>query len=108
MTRPKQAISLTEPINPDQFYRTILAPALWGIGWQAVQNKIRSGELPPPFGNPAGWTGRQILEHRADQQRQAAEKLQARRNAEKQPQPAAFKKKIKKIKLRTSRRAASA
>ena len=109
MTRPKQIIHLTEEIHPDQFYRTILSPALWGIGWQAVQNKVRSGELPPPFGEPAGWTGRQILDWRADQQKRAAEKLEARRKAEKQPQPAAFKKKIKKIKLRApSRGAASA
>jgi len=104
VTRPKQVIHLTEEIHPDQFYRTILSPALWGIGWQAVQNKVRAGELPPPFGDPAGWTGRQILEHRADQQKQAAVKLEARRKAEKQPQPAALKKKIKKIKLRTSAR----
>jgi hypothetical protein len=110
VTRPKkQIVSLSEPIHPDQFYRTILSRAIWGIEWQAVQNKVRAGELPPPFGNPAGWLGSQILEHRADQQKRAAEKLEARRNAEKQPQPKAFQKKIKKVKLRApSRGAASA
>jgi hypothetical protein len=77
-----------------------LSPAIFGIGWQATQNKIKSGELPAPFGDPSGWLGRQILDYRADMQRLAADKLEAKRAAAKQPQPKNFVGKTKKRKLR--------
>jgi hypothetical protein len=104
VTRPKSSITFTGEIQPDQFYRTVLAPALFGIGWQSTKNKIRSGDLPAPFGSPEGWTGRQILDWRAEQQRLAAEKLAARRSAEKQSQPKNFigaKQKTRKRKLQS-------
>jgi hypothetical protein len=59
MTRRKQEIALLDEINPGQFYRTTLAPAIFGIGWQATRNKVLAKELPIPFGDPQGWTGQQ-------------------------------------------------
>src|SRR5258705_11920027 len=103
MTRPKQEIALLDEISPGRFYRTILAPAIFGIGWQACRNKILAGELPTPFGDPQGWTGRQILDHRAKMQALAEAKAAADAVRPKQPQPAAFrkpKKKTQKVKLR--------
>jgi hypothetical protein len=95
MTRRKQEIALLDEINPGQFYRTILSPALWGCGWQATRNKILAGELPVPFGNPSGWTGTQILTHRAKMQKAAEAKAAADAARPKLAQPAGFKKKKK-------------
>jgi hypothetical protein len=105
MTRRRKDVPLLDTINPDQLYRTTLAPALFDLGWQACRNKIRSGELPRPLPLTAdskceAWTGRQILEHRARMAEVAAERAQAEAVRAKQSQPAAFKKKIKKVKLR--------
>jgi hypothetical protein len=104
VTRPKEVVSLLDEINPDQFYRTTLAPAIFGVGWQACRNKILARELPTPFGDPQGWTGRQILEHRAKMQALAKAKAAADAARPKQAQPAAFKKKTKKMKLRAPAR----
>jgi hypothetical protein len=100
MTRPKATISLPGEIQPGQFYRTTLSPAIFGVGWQSARNKILAGELPTPSGDPAGWTGQQILDHRAKMQALADAKALADAARPKQPQPAAFKRKTKKMKLR--------
>jgi hypothetical protein len=104
MTRRRKDIPLIGEIQPDAFYRVTLSPALFDLGWQSTKDKIRSGELPPPFpmtegSKCEGWTGRQILDHRARMQALAAEKLEARRSAPKQPQPKNFEGKTRKRKL---------
>jgi hypothetical protein len=105
MTRRKREIPLLEEIRPDQLYRTTLAPAIFSLGWQACKNKIRSGELPRPFplnegSKIEGWLGSQILAHRAKMQLIAEEKAKADAARPKQQQPAGFRKKVKKRKLR--------
>jgi hypothetical protein len=112
MTRPKTAVQLIGDINPSQIYPTTLGPAIWGLGWQAVRNKIRAGQLPRPSpltpgSNREGWFGSQILEHRAKMQALAEQKAATNAARPKQPQPTAFKKKIKKVKLRTAARGAA-
>jgi hypothetical protein len=107
MTRRRKDIVLVEAIHPDQFYRVTLSPALFDLGWQATANKIRAGELPRPFplhegSRLLGWTGRQILEHRAHMQALAEAKALADAARPKQRQPAALKK-VKKVRLRARR-----
>src|SRR5258708_4315575 len=98
MTRRKQEIALLDEINPGQFYRTTLAPAIFGVGWQACRNKILAKELPIPFGDPQGWTGQQILDHRAKMQALAEAKAAADASRPKQSQPVGFKRRTKKKK----------
>jgi hypothetical protein len=110
MTRPKAAVQLIGDINPSQIYPTTLGPAIWGLGWQATKNKVASGQLPRPSpltpgSNREGWFGFQILEHRSRMQTLAAEKAATNATRLKQKQPAAFQKKIKKVKLRAPARA---
>jgi len=100
VTRRKEAISLLGEIQPAQFYRITLAPAIFGIGWQACRNKILAGELPIPSGDPQGWLGSQILEHRAKMQALAEKRAATDAARPRQEQPAGFKR--KKLKLRTS------
>jgi hypothetical protein len=116
VTRRKREIPLLEEIRPDQFYRTTLSPAIFGIGWQATRNKVKARELPIPFGDPSGWTGRQILEHRAKMQVLAEQKAVTDAARPKQAQPDGFKNKprppvsapkVKKLKLRTAARGAA-
>ena len=108
MTRPKAAIQLIGDINPAQVYPTTQAPAIFGLGWQATRDKIKAGQLPRPSpltpgSNREGWFGSQILEHRRKMQALAEEKAVADSVRPKQPQPAGFKRKVKKLKLRTDR-----
>jgi hypothetical protein len=106
MTRPrKDDVALIGEISPDQFYRITLSPALFDLGWQATKNKIRSGELPRPFplsegSKLVGWTGRQILDHRARMQALAEEQAAVDAVRPKQDQPEALRGKTKKVKLR--------
>jgi hypothetical protein len=107
MTRPKAAVQLIGEINPAQVYPTAQGPAIWGLGWQATKNKIKAGQLPRPSpltpgSNREGWTGQQILDHRRDMRALAEAKAVADAARPKQKQPAAFQKKVKKVKLRTS------
>jgi hypothetical protein len=106
MTRPKAAIQLIGAINPDQFYPTTQSVPIFGTGWQSTQDKVESGELPRPFpltpgSNRKGWLGSQILEHRARMQALAEQQAVVDSAKPKQAQPAGFKRKIKKTKLRT-------
>ena len=105
MTRPKpEVVALLDEISPGRFYRTTLSSAIFGIGWQATKNKILAGELPTPFGSPAGWTGEQILKHREKMQAIAEAKVAADVARPRQEQPAAFKKKTPKKKLQAPSR----
>jgi hypothetical protein len=114
VTRRKREIPLLGAINPDQLYRTTLAPAIFNLGWQACKNKIKSGDLPRPSPLTPGskyeaWTGQQILDHRKDMQALAEQKAPVDAARPKQEQPVGFKRaakaapatKIKKTKLRT-------
>ena len=106
MTRPKQEIARLDEINPGQFYRTTLAPAIFGIGWQACRNKILAKQLPTPSGQPQGWTGQQILDHRQKMQALADAKAAADAARPRQPQPPALRKKPKTGKVKLHRRSA--
>jgi hypothetical protein len=82
MTRRKTEVALIGDIQPDQIYRTTLSSTVFGYGPQATRDKIRNGELPRPFPlSPTSrfeaWTGRQIIEHRAQMHALAAEKAKA-------------------------------
>jgi hypothetical protein len=109
MTLPKPVLVEPVKIFPDCVYRTTLSYALFGYGAEQTRKKIRTGELPPPFQSTptAGfevWTGQQILDVRAEQQKAAALKLEAARKNPPQ-QKAAFaavkdKPRIRKLKLR--------
>jgi hypothetical protein len=82
MTRRKIEVELTGGIQPVQIYRTTLSSTIFGYGPQATRDKIRNGELPMPFPlSPTSrfeaWTGRQIIEHRAQMQALATEKAKA-------------------------------
>jgi hypothetical protein len=84
MTKRKRSELLISEIRPDQIYRTTLSPVLFGYGPQATRDKIRSGELPTPFPlSPSArfeaWTGKQILEHRAQMQALAIERAQKKK-----------------------------
>jgi hypothetical protein len=99
-------VQLIGDINPSQIYPTTLGPAIWGLGWQATKNKVKSGALPRPSpltpgSNREGWTGSQILEHRARMQALAEQNAAADAARPKQEQPPGFKRKVKKTKLRT-------
>ena len=117
MTRPKAAVQLLGDINPSQIYPTTQSPAIFGLGWQATKDKIRSGALPRPSplapgSNREGWYGHQILEHRAQMQALAEQKAVTDAARPKQEQPPGFKRmakvapapKVKKVKLRTAAR----
>jgi hypothetical protein len=98
MTRRKIEVELIGDIQPDRIYRTTLSSAIFGYGPQATRDKIRSGDLPMPFPlSPTSrfeaWTGRQIIEHRAQMQALAAEKAKAIADSKRpQPRPLALRK----------------
>jgi hypothetical protein len=98
MTRRKLEVELIGDIQPDQIYRTTLSSIIFGYGPQATRDKIRNGDLPMPFPlSPTSrfeaWTGRQIIEHRAQMQALAAEKVKAiADNKRPRPQPRALRK----------------
>jgi len=108
VTRPKKEIEELTPIgkiDPDRVYRTNLSPQLFGYGPQRTRDLIKLRQLPPPFplnaeSTALAWTGRQILDYRAQMQKLAAEKLEAAIAAPKQEQPKALVGKVKKVKLR--------
>jgi hypothetical protein len=111
MTRRKPIDVEPIEIFPDNVYRTSLSPAIFGLGFDQTRRKIRNGELPTPHRpTPTSkfevWTGQQIIDHRIERQKIAAEELAAER-ANPSPQPpqlAAVKdrprKKTKKVTLR--------
>lgn len=105
MTRPRKPDTpQIGEIDPGTFYRTTLAPAIFGVGWQSARNKVLAGELPVPYGEPQGWDGSQIIAHR-EKMKAAAEAKAAKDAARpRQQQPEAFKgktkKKVAKVKLR--------
>jgi hypothetical protein len=98
VTRRKLEVELIGDIQPDQIYRTTLSSTIFGYGPQATRDKIRNGDLPMPFPlSPTSrfeaWTGRQIIEHRAQMQALAAEKVKAiADNKRPRPQPRALRK----------------
>jgi hypothetical protein len=105
MTRARKEVALLEAIHPDQIYPTSLSPAIFSLGWQACRNRIKSGDLPRPSpihegSNREGWFGSQILEHREKMRKIAEERAAIDAARPKQQQPAAFKRKTKKMKLR--------
>jgi hypothetical protein len=105
MTRRRKEIPLLEEIRPDQLYRTTLSPAIFNLGWQACANAVKAGKLPRPFPLTPGsryqaWTGQQILDHRERMRILAEEKAAADAARPPQSQPAGFKKRVKKVKLR--------
>jgi hypothetical protein len=60
---------LTQPLNPDFFYRrnSPIAKGVIGLGNTQIDDKVRSGELPPlvrafESGRAAGWLGSQLIE----------------------------------------------
>ena len=84
MTRRKDEVGLIEDIKPDQIYRTTMSQELFCLGPQATADKIKSGELPPPFplsesSRARAWTGQQILDHRVKMRELAAVQLAAAR-----------------------------
>ena len=98
MTKRKIEVEPIGDIQPDRIYRTTLSSAIFGYGPQATRNKIRNGELPMPFPlSPTSrfeaWTGRQIIEHRAQMQALAAEKAKAIVDSKRlRPRPLALRK----------------
>jgi hypothetical protein len=107
MTRPrrKDDIPLIGEIDPGRFYRVTMSPAIFNLGVQATKNKIKDDKLPRPSplnedSHIYGWTGQQILDHRAKMQALAEEKAAIDAVRPKQDQPEALKKKTKKMKLR--------
>jgi hypothetical protein len=98
MTRQKIEVGQIGDIQPDRIYRTTLSSTIFGYGPQATRDKIRNGELPMPFPlSPTSrfeaWTGRQIIEHRAQMQALAADKAKAFADSKRpRPQPRALRK----------------
>jgi hypothetical protein len=114
MTRPtRKDIPPIGEIDPGQFYRITMSPAIFHLGWQATKNKIKAGKLPRPFpqnegSHITGWTGQQILDHRARMQALAEAEAAADAVRPKQPQPEALRGKVKKLKLKRPARRAKA
>ncbi len=89
-SRAKPAFDPTQPINPAFTYRkhSPIARAVIGLGPTQMDEKIKSGELPPTFplsesGKAQGWTGAQLLAIQKRRMDQAEEQL---RNTQKQRQ----------------------
>jgi hypothetical protein len=68
MTR-KASSDLTQPLNPDFFYRRHgpIARGVIGLEDSQIDARIKSGELPPPVpafesGRATGWFGWQLIE----------------------------------------------
>jgi hypothetical protein len=64
----KRQVDLTQPLNPDFFYRkhSPVAMGVIGLAPSQIDEKIKSGELPPlvkafESGRAAGWTGAQLI-----------------------------------------------
>jgi predicted DNA-binding transcriptional regulator AlpA len=86
MTR-KASSDLTQPLNPDFFYRRHgpIARGVIGLEDSQIDEKIKTGELPPlvqafASGRATGWLGSQLIEL----QRQRLAKALA---AEVEPEP---------------------
>jgi hypothetical protein len=80
MTRPRP-VDTTQPLNPDFFYRRHgpVARGVIGLADSQIDEKIKSGELPPlvrafDSGRTNGWLGSQLIEL---QQRRLAKALAA-------------------------------
>jgi hypothetical protein len=87
MTKKKVTVELIGGIQPDKIYRTTLSPVIFGYGPQATRDKIRKGELPPPFplsesARFEAWTGKQIIEHREKMRVLAKRRVAATRKTE--------------------------
>jgi hypothetical protein len=108
MTRKRHAVRhMLGKIDPAGFYRTTLSEEIFGLGPQATADNEEAGDIPPsspisPSSRFRGWYGQQILDHRANMQKLAAEQLEAKRAAADQLQPKALADavKIRKQKLR--------
>jgi len=77
----KRTVDLTQPLNPHFFYRkhSPIAMGVIGLAASQIDEKIKSGELPPPVpafesGRATGWTGAQLI---AFQQQRLARALAA-------------------------------
>jgi predicted DNA-binding transcriptional regulator AlpA len=64
----KRTLDLSAPLNPDFFYRkhSPVAMGVIGLAPSQIDEKIKSGELPPPMaafesGRATGWTGAQLI-----------------------------------------------
>jgi predicted DNA-binding transcriptional regulator AlpA len=82
----------TTPINPDFVYRVSDGPKYFGFLPTALDQKIKSGEIPEPLflsdsGRARGWLGRTILQWQAD--RAAASAKTAARKPESKPRKSA-------------------
>jgi predicted DNA-binding transcriptional regulator AlpA len=65
----KRTVDLTQPLNPDFFYRRHgpVARGVIGLADSQIDARIRSGELPQPVkafasGRATGWFGWQLIE----------------------------------------------
>jgi predicted DNA-binding transcriptional regulator AlpA len=65
----KRTPDLTQPLNPDFFYRKHgpIARGVLGLADSQIDEKIKNGELPPlvrafESGRAAGWLGSQLIE----------------------------------------------
>ncbi len=64
--RPTKVDDLS--LDPNEIIRPSQARKYFGYGHSQLAEKIKSGEVPPPFplsdsGRSVGWTGQQIIEH---------------------------------------------
>ena len=69
MPRKNNPLDLTQPLVPHFFYRRHgpVAKGVIGLEDTQIDDKIKSGELPPPAkafesGRATGWTGAQLIE----------------------------------------------
>lgn len=90
--RAKPVFDPAVPINPAFTYRkhSPTARAVIGLGPTQIDEKIKSGELPPTFplsesGKAQGWTGQQLLaiqKRRMDQAEAQQRNIQQQRRLE--------------------------
>jgi predicted DNA-binding transcriptional regulator AlpA len=87
MSKPKPTLDAWE-LNPNFFYRKHSPIALGVIGLSASQidEKIKTGELPPlvktsASGRGVGWTGSQLIELQRQRLAEAEERARRKQNA---------------------------
>jgi hypothetical protein len=76
-TKRREIVNEDRPIHPDWFYRLSDGPKFFGYGPTTIDDKIRSGEIPPlvsrsDSGRAKGWFGRVIIEWQAARQAKTA------------------------------------
>jgi predicted DNA-binding transcriptional regulator AlpA len=66
MQMPRKSKASARPLVVGQIYRRSEGPAYFGLQSSQIDEKIKSGEIPPPFpltdtGRASGWLGQTIL-----------------------------------------------